>query len=369
LLSTGRLARRDIGTATMLITGGAGFVGSNLAVWFKERYPDLRVIAADNLKRRGSEVNLPRLRERAIEFVHCDIRNAEDLRFDGVSIDVILECSAEPSVLAGYADAPDYLINTNLVGTVNCLELARRRGADLVFLSTSRVYPIAQLNAIATTEAATRFVISPTQVLPGVSERGVGEAFPLAGPRSLYGATKLCSELLIQEYRAMYGVRCVVDRCGVLAGPWQMGKADQGVFALWMARHYFGGELGYIGWGGTGKQVRDLLHIDELADLVDRQLAAMDRCDGETFNVGGGSSSSLSLQETTRLCEEITGRAIPIRGIVDNRPADVKVYIADNARVADALGWAPARAPRETLVSIYEWLRYAEPLVRHLWEG
>jgi CDP-paratose 2-epimerase len=115
--------------------------------------------------------------------------------------------------------------------------------------------------------------------------------------------------------------------------------------------------------------VRDLLHVDELADLVDRQLAAMDRCDGETFNVGGGNSSSLSLQETTRLCEEITGRAIPIHGSVDNRPADVKVYISDNARVANALGWTPVRAPRETLVSIYEWLRCAEPLVRHLWGG
>ena len=108
----------------ILITGGAGFVGSNLAVWLKAHNPETSVTAADSLRRRGSEVNLPRLRERGIEFLHCDIRNAEDLRLDERKFDLILECSAEPSVLAGFGEAPDYLVNTNLVGTINCLELA-----------------------------------------------------------------------------------------------------------------------------------------------------------------------------------------------------------------------------------------------------
>src|SRR5215469_14946983 len=139
----------------MLVTGGVGFVGSNLAVWFKTRYPHLTVTAADNLRRRGSETILPRLREHSVDFVHCDIRNPEDLRLDHRAhppIDLVLECSAEPSVLAGYGDAPDYVINTNLLGTINCLELARRTAADLIFLSSSRVYPISLLNALHTTE-------------------------------------------------------------------------------------------------------------------------------------------------------------------------------------------------------------------------
>src|SRR4051794_27377473 len=106
----------------ILVTGGAGFVGSNLALWFKSRYPDVHVTALDNLRRRGSELNLPRLRASGVEFVHGDVRNPEDLRFAERPIDLILECSAEPSVLAGYGDAPDYVIATNLVGTVNCLE-------------------------------------------------------------------------------------------------------------------------------------------------------------------------------------------------------------------------------------------------------
>ncbi len=353
----------------VLITGGAGFVGSNLAIWFKQQYPEKKITVLDNLRRRGSETNLARLRDHGIRFVHGDIRNTEDLRFDQQNIDLILECSAEPSVLAGYGDAPDYVINTNLVGTINCLELARRSGADFVFLSTSRVYPVSTLNSVSTTESDTRFVLTPEQTLPGITERGVAEQFPLEGARSLYGATKLCSELLIQEYGAMYGLRFIINRCGVLTGPWQMGKVDQGVFALWVAMHYFERELSYIGWGGTGKQVRDLLHVDDLAELLDIQLQNIGALGGQTFNVGGGRASSLSLLETTQLCREITGKTIPIRHVDDNRPADLKLYITDNQRVTEATGWSPRHSPAETLRSIYDWIVAAEPTVRHIWAG
>jgi CDP-paratose 2-epimerase len=307
----------------ILVMGGAGFVGANLALWFKSCYPDLRVIAFDNLRRRGSELNLPRLRAHGVEFVHGDVRNPDDMRFDVRSVDLIVECSAEPSVLAGYDAAPNYVIATNLVGTVNCLELARRIDADMIFLSTSRVYPIAELNAIPTEVGASRLVLLPEQTLTGVSEQGIAETFPLGGPRSLYGATKLCSELLIAEYGAMYGLRVVVNRCGVLAGPWQMGRVDQGVFALWVAAHRFGRELSYVGWGGAGKQVRDLLHVEDLCELLDAQLTRFDALAGQTFNVGGGAGCSLSLLEATRLCQEITGRTVLVRSVPETRPADV----------------------------------------------
>ena len=175
----------------ILVTGGAGFVGSNLALWLKRRYADATVIALDNLKRRGSEATLPRLRQGGVEFTHGDVRNAEDLRLDARKIDLIVECSAEPSVLAGYGEAPDYLLNTNLIGTINCMDLARRTGADVVFLSTSRVYPIATLNALKLHEEPTRFALDAEQSIYGVSERGISERFPLEGARSMYGATKL----------------------------------------------------------------------------------------------------------------------------------------------------------------------------------
>ncbi|MGE5197631.1 MAG: NAD-dependent epimerase/dehydratase family protein, partial [Deltaproteobacteria bacterium] len=119
---------------SLLITGGAGFIGSNLAVSFKRKYPGIKVIALDNLKRRGSEMNIPRLKGEGVCFIHGDIRAPEDLILSS-GFDLLIECSAEPSVLAGFADNPAYIINTNLNGTVNCLEAARKNKADIIFLS------------------------------------------------------------------------------------------------------------------------------------------------------------------------------------------------------------------------------------------
>jgi CDP-paratose 2-epimerase len=350
---------------SVLITGGAGFIGASLALRLRETYSGISVIAADNLKRRGSELNLPRLREAGVVFVHTDIREPSDLRLDSQSIDLIIECSAEPSAIAGY-DSPDYTVQTNLVGTVNCLDLARRSGADVLFLSSSRVYPIPLLNQIAVVETETRFAIAPEQVISGVTARGISDAFPLEGYRTLYGATKLCSEYLLREYAEMYGFRFVIDRCGVVSGPWQMGKVDQGVFALWVAAHEFGRKLSYIGWGGEGKQVRDLLHIDELADLVVRQIDDPDLFNGHTFNVGGGVSCSLSLAETTALCRELTGKTVAIASVDSNRPGDVRLYVTDNAGIESLSGWSPRRTPREILADTLEWIRKNEPLVRFL---
>ncbi len=351
----------------ILITGGAGFVGSTYALWLAARREGLTITVADNLKRRGSEMNLPRLREHGVRFVHADIRDPEDLRLDDLRPDLIVECSAEPSVLAGYGAGAEYVVRTNLVGTVNCLELARRCGSDVVFLSTSRVYPIALLNRIAVEQSGDRYDIAPRQELPGVSPSGISEAFPLEGARTLYGATKLASELLLLEYADMYGLRAIIDRCGVITGPWQMGKVDQGVFALWVAAHHFGRPLSYIGWGGTGKQVRDLLFADDLCELLDVQLARIGDLAGATFNVGGGAACSLSLRETTELCRRITGRTTDINAEPSDRPGDVRLYITDNARVTQQTGWRPAHSPEQALEAIHRWIRDHEATLRHLW--
>ena len=190
------------------------------------------------------------LKDNNVEFIHGDIRNPEDLEFK-CKIDILLECSAEPSVLAGYGESPAYLINTNLVGTINCLELARKNNSDVIFLSTSRVYPYDAVNSIKTIETDTRFEWAEKQGrdIQGWSNDGIGVDFLLIGPKSMYGATKLCSEIILQEYIAMYGIRGIINRCGVIAGPWQFGKVDQGVFTLWMLSHYFKRPLKYIGFG------------------------------------------------------------------------------------------------------------------------
>jgi CDP-paratose 2-epimerase len=349
----------------ILITGGAGFVGSSYAVWLARRHEGVRITAADNLKRRGSELNLPRLRAHGIEFIHIDIRNAEDL----VTLrpDLIIDCSAEPSVLAGYGEGSEYVVRTNLFGTVNCLELARRSAADVVFLSTSRVYPIEALNRIAVTETAERFDIAEAQELAGVSRRGIAESFPLDGARSLYGATKLASEILLHDYAAANGFRYVINRCGVIAGPWQMGKVDQGVFTHWVAAHRFQRPLRYIGWGGEGKQVRDVLFVDDLCELLDIQLSRLPELSGSTFNVGGGAAAAVSLREMTRLCEIITGKQTHVGTDAVTRPGDVRLYITDNTRVESAAGWHPRASPERVLAAINEWMDDHETEIRHLW--
>jgi CDP-paratose 2-epimerase len=342
-------------TRKILITGGAGFVGSSLGLGLAQRHPSWKITALDNLKRRGSELNLPRLKQAGIEFVHGDVRNQEDLDPVLLQPELILECSAEPSVLAGYT-SPGYLLQTNLVGTINCLELARETQADFIFLSTSRVYPIANLTSLKFTETETRFQLLDEQPLIGVSSQGISEEFPLDGGRSLYGATKLASELLINEYSDAYGIRTLVNRCGVLTGPWQMGKVDQGVFALWMACHYFGRSLKYIGYGGIGKQIRDFLHISDLLNLIDIQVENLPILKGQTFNVGGGLINTLSLLETTKLCQEITGKKIPIDSEPETRPGDVPIFITDASKIMKATGWKPEKDAKTTLMEIYDWI-------------
>jgi CDP-paratose 2-epimerase len=338
----------------ILITGGAGFVGSNLALHLRAVLdPAIEIIALDNLHRRGSELNVARLEDAGVRFLRGDVRDPASLpsgRFD-----LLVECSAEPSVMAGSDGAVDYLFDTNLVGLYHCLERCRRDGAGLVFLSTSRVYPIAALEAHPWRETETRFEWLETGAAIGPS--GVREALAMDGARSLYGTTKLAGEMLVEEYRAAFGLRAVVDRCGVIAGPWQFGKVDQGVVSLWAMAHVFGRTLRYVGYGGEGKQVRDVLHVDDLALLVADQVANLEAWDGFVGNVSGGASHAASLCELTALCREHAGRAIEIGRIAETRPNDLRIYVGDCARLISRTEWRPRRGVAEIVADTVRWVR------------
>jgi CDP-paratose 2-epimerase len=339
----------------ILITGGAGFVGSNLAVFLKKNIPGSTVICFDNLKRRGSELNLTRLKKVGIQFIHGDVRNPEDFK-TLPQFDMMVECSAEPSVLAGINSSPTYVLNTNLLGTINCLEEVRKNKAAMIFLSTSRVYPFKVINELSYCEEDTRFSLADNNAHPGLTQEGLNESFTLQGARSLYGATKLCSEYLIQEYVESFGIRGIINRCGLIAGPWQMGKVDQGVVMLWVACHLFKKELSYIGYGGTGKQVRDVLHIDDFCDLILLQIKRLDEYNGEIFNVGGGLKNSISLQEMTQYCRNVTGETIPLGSDPQTRSNDLIWYVTDNSRVSNAFDWHPKRNVTSTIKDINQWL-------------
>ncbi len=338
-------------------------MGSNLAVALKRNHPEWKVTAFDNLYRKGSALNLPRLEGAGVRFVEGDVREPSDLAAIP-DPDALVECSAEPSVLSGIDGDTSYLVHTNLTGAYNCLEVARRSGAALVFLSTSRVYPTAHLETAAVVEAPTRLELAAEQATPGISSAGVSESLSLSGARTLYGTTKLAAELLIEEYRAAFGVRAVVDRCGVIAGPWQMGKAEQGVFTHWVLSHHFGRPLSYIGYGGLGKQVRDLLHIDDLVSLVEMQLLDPDPWDGAVLNVGGGRECSLSLREATDACRELTGREVPIESVAKGRPGDVPIYLSDCTALFGRTDWRPAHDAARVLADIHAWVVANEAQIR-----
>jgi CDP-paratose 2-epimerase len=337
----------------ILITGGAGFVGSSLALSLRGRWPGCEVVCLDNLYRRGSELNLPRLQEAGVQFRRGDVRNPDS--FPAGPFDFLVECSAEPSVLAGHDGSPDYVFHTNLVGAYNCLEKARAWQSKVIFLSTSRVYPIATLEGHQWNENATRFSWAD-EGNDGISARGVAESVSLDGARSLYGFTKYAAERLIEEYRTGYALRAIVNRCGVIAGPWQFGKVDQGILALWVLSHHFGRPLSYIGYGGTGKQVRDFLHIYDLCDLMCEQISDFEKWEGWIGNVSGGLENSASLCELTALCGEVMNKRVPISGQLQNRPSDLRIFIGDCSRLFQRTDWRPNRGVREIIADTASWV-------------
>lgn len=351
----------------ILITGGAGFVGGALARSFLREPGRNSVVLLDNLRRRGSEWNLSGLLEEGARYVHGDVRNRADFETLEGTFDVLIEASAEPSVHAGIGGSPRYVLDTNLGGALNCLEYAREHCGGVVFLSTSRVYSLGPLRALPLAATDTRLELQEGNPQgAGVSRAGISEQFACDGPRSYYGASKLAAELLCQEYAAHARLPVVINRCGVIAGPGQFGRTDQGVFTLWVARHFYGRALKYTGFGGKGLQVRDLLHPDDLGDLVRRQLNAWNLVSGRTFNVGGGRAGSVSLREFTRICQEVTGREVPVEEDPATNDIDMPWYITDHQRVSALLGWAPARSPRDIVTGVSQWIGANEQILSTL---
>jgi CDP-paratose 2-epimerase len=347
----------------LVITGGCGFIGSSISIHLKKKYPHYRIIAFDNLKRRGSELNVNRLYENDIEFIHGDIRNNEDLA-SLEEFDLLIDASAEPSVLSGLNGNPDYVIQNNFLGTINCLNTCLKYNAGIIFLSTSRVYPIEKIENAIIIESEDRFDFSSQQTTTGISDKGISEMLDLQGYRSFYGATKLASELLIQEYEQFYQLNACITRFGVVAGPHQMGKTDQGVATLWLSRHYFKQPLSYIGYGGKGKQVRDILHVDDLVELIDLQIHQPHFFKGKTFNAGGGIENSIALNEMTLLCQQITGNRVAINSEIETRKADLKNYTSDISRITSETPWKPKRNLETIFGDIHNWIRENESQIK-----
>jgi CDP-paratose 2-epimerase len=342
----------------ILVTGGCGFVGAAICRRLQAIRSGLTITVLDSLRRRGSETNLAELEARGIRVVHGDIRAAADLEGLG-PVDWVIDAAAEPSVLAGTGSegrtGRRQLVDHNLLGTVNLLEAAARWQAGVVLLSTSRVYSIPALVSLPLTEQADRdggasFGLDPGKALPpGVSVAGIAEGFSTAPPVSLYGATKLAGEILASDYAHATGTPLVIDRCGVMAGAGQFGRADQGIFSWWIHRWVARRPLAYIGFGGRGLQVRDCLHPDDLADLLALQMDEARGGEPILANVSGGAASGTSLAELSAWCRQRLGPH-EVAASDEARPYDLPWVVLDHSAATARHGWQPAR----TATSIFE---------------
>jgi CDP-paratose 2-epimerase len=324
----------------ILITGIAGFVGFNMAKYFRLHDPNIQIYGIDNLSRRGSEFNLTALKEMDCKVIFGDIRCKEDV--DNLPYcHWIIDCAANPSVTAGIDSNVSALVNTNLIATLHILEKCRRDSCGLILLSTSRVYSINKLNAISFENNSTRMIPLPAQPIQGLSNLGISESFSTSSPVSLYGACKLSSEIMAIEYSKAFNFPLFINRCGVIAGPGQFGKIDQGIFSYWVYKYVLNEDLSYIGYQGSGKQVRDLLHPADLFHLLKSQMNKASLNLPQLFNIGGGSHASLSLLELTDLCNQKLGINKEINSKEENRPYDIPWYITDTSLASSVFNWRP----------------------------
>src|SRR3984957_3530781 len=328
----------------LLVTGICGFVGSALARYLLEMIDGIEVIGIDNLIRPGSELNRQSLAKIGCNIFYGDVRTRSDL--DQLPpVDWVIDAAANPSVSAGIdgSTSSRQVVEHNLIGTINILEYCRRCSAGLILLSTSRVYSIPVLGSLALTSSASRFEPDVTAILPiGFSSRGILEEFSTAAPISLYGATKLSSEVLALEYGRTFQFPVWIDRCGVIAGPGQFGTAQQGIFSFWIHAWRSQQRLRYIGFGGSGFQVRDALHPRDLAALVAGQLVDSDTQGSDRiWNIGGGLGNSMSLFELSGWCSGRFGHR-DVEPNADSRPFDLPWIVMDAGLANSRWGWKPA---------------------------
>jgi CDP-paratose 2-epimerase len=336
---------------TIVISGICGFVGSSLARELLSRMESLEILGIDNLLRPGSETNRPLLKAAGIKVVHGDVRNPSDLEYLPPA-NWVIDAAANPSVLAGLngPSSSRQLMEHNLTGSLNLLEYCKRHGAGLILLSTSRVYSIRQLSGLPLCETGTGLALDESRPLPrGVSPQGIAEDFSVQPPISLYGSTKLASEIVALEYGEAFGFPVWINRCGVMAGAGQFGTAEQGSFSYWLHAHAARRPLRYVGFGGRGRQVRDAMHPHDLAAMLATQMRDGDSAKPRVYNLGGGACNAMSLASLNTWCDSRFGKQVP-QPDDRLRPFDLPWVVMDSTLARNTFGWTPSR----TLPSILD---------------
>ena len=328
----------------ILITGGCGFVGTNLSLFLKKK--NHKITSLDNLSRKGSRYNLQLLRKNKIKNLKINTENEKKI-LKIPKFDLIIDCCAEAAVEVSKNDF-DRVINTNLIGTINILKKAKIDHSKIIFLSSSRVYPINSFD-----EFSKKKLLKKDLKISKMFD----ENSNINGAKTIYGVTKLASEMFIEEFSYAFKIKYIINRCGVISGPLQFGKQDQGFVSLWIWRHLMKKKLSYIGYEGLGNQVRDVLHIDDLSELINIQIKNLNKINNTLFTVGGSKKSYTSLKKLTEMCHKITGNKILMSKIKKTSIYDIPYFITDNSKVTRTYGWKPKKNITNIIKDTYKWLK------------
>ncbi|MBK8905606.1 MAG: GDP-mannose 4,6-dehydratase [Anaerolineaceae bacterium] len=329
----------------LFITGGAGFIGCNSADYFLQQGHE--VVIFDNLSRRGGPANLAWLRERhgkRLHFVQGDIRHYDELAAAITGADAVLHLASQVAVTTSVQN-PREDFEINALGTFNVLEAVRHicPEAAVLYASTNKVY--------GGMEGA-KVVLDNGRYTYAHYNHGIPETYPLDF-HSPYGCSKGTGDQYMLDYARIYGLKTLVFRQSCIYGRRQFGIEDQG----WVAHFVIATILNRpITIYGDGKQVRDLLHVQDLVRAYDLGIAQIDSLRGEVFNVGGGPQNTLSIwTEFGPLLAELAGHEAPVTR-ADWRPGDQRVFIADIRKIVDKLGWQPTISPRQGIRDLYAWV-------------
>ena len=333
-------------SAKCLVTGGAGFIGSNYVHRLLQR--GAPVVIYDNLSRRGAGANLAWLRDtfgvNAVELVEGDVADARQLAQAAMAADVIVHLAGQVAVTTSVLHPrPDF--EANALGTFNALEAARLSGRDPIFIyaSTNKVY--GGMEDVKIVEKPTRWQYADL-------EQGCAESQPLDF-HSPYGCSKGAGDQYVRDYARIYGLRTVVFRQSCVYGPRQFGVEDQGWLA-WMIIAAITGRP--ITIYGDGKQVRDVLQVEDLLDAYDAAVNRIETAAGQVYNIGGGVKNVLAVwAEFGPLLEKLLGRHVPVAR-ADWRPGDQRVFYADVSKARRELGWAPRIMLEDGIQRLVEWV-------------
>ena len=327
----------------IIVTGGCGFVGSSLCLFLKKNIKNSQILSIDNLSKSYSKYNQKILLKNKIINKNINLGKFHSLKKIKFKADFIIDCSAEPAVEISRKKVFK-VIESNFLSTLNILEKSKEDNSKIIFISSSRVYPIK-----ISYEKFKKYKKFKKHF-------PYSEKADFSDQKSIYGFTKYSSEKLIEEYNLSNNVKYIINRCGLISGPGQYGKVEQGLISLWMWRHLNKINVTYLGHGGKGDQLRDVLFIEDFCKLILKQLKSYKLFENKLFCVGGGKRNVIKLKQLTKMCKTITNNKVKVLQKSKTSIYDIPYYVTSLKKIKKLCGWEPKVDLNKGLKEIYNWM-------------